>query len=149
MQFLIKKVKVFLSDVILKDQTRRKMLKNSYFLEFCPFLHVFWCLQSINSSRNSHLHENNQSLIKKLTFFYMVVFYRRKMGENPQKLLFFVKKMFLFMINYVLKHEELLIPYCIYFFPIRLSTSKLRTKSCHRLPMGLSKIKQFFKTPTV
>ena len=92
MQFLIKKVKVFLSDVILKDQTRRKMLKNSYFLEFCPFLHVFWCLQNINSSRNSHLHENIQSLIKKLTFFYMVVFYRRKMGENPQKLLFFVKK---------------------------------------------------------
>ena len=40
MQFLTKKLKVFLSGVILNDKTGGKMLKNCYFSEFCSFLHV-------------------------------------------------------------------------------------------------------------
>ena len=134
MQLLIKKTKVFLSGVILKDKTGGKMLKNCYFSKFCQFCPS---LQSVKSLQSSRLHENIQSLIKKLTVFYMGLLYRRKMGENPQKSLFFAKKiLFLFMINYILKRDKLLIPHYVYFFSIKLGSSKLRTKSCDPLAMG-------------
>ena len=83
----------------------------------------------MSSLRSSRLHENIQS---------MGVLYRRKMEENPQKSLFFLggEKLFLFMINYILKREKLLIPHNVYFFSIKLGSSKLGTKSCHRLAMG-------------
>ena len=85
----------------------------------------------MSSLRSSRLHENIQS---------MGVLYRRKMEENPQKSLFFLGggggELFLFMINYILKCEKLLIPHNVYFFSIKLGSSKLGTKSCHRLAMG-------------
>ena len=46
----------------------------------------------MNSLQSSCLHENIQSLIKKLTFFCMGVLCRRKIEENSQKSLVFVKK---------------------------------------------------------
>ena len=76
---------------VRKYKTGGKMLKNCYFSKLCPFLHVLWCLQSMNSL-SSRLHENIQSLIKKLTFFYIGMLCRSKMGEIPQKSLFFVEK---------------------------------------------------------
>ena len=44
----------------------------------------------MKSLQSSRLHEDIQSLIKKLLFFFMGVLYRRKMGENLQKSLFFL-----------------------------------------------------------
>ena len=37
----------------------------------------------MNSLQSFRLHENIQSLIKKLTFFYMKVLCKIKIGENP------------------------------------------------------------------
>ena len=91
----------------------------------------------MKSLQSSCLHENIQSLIKKLTFFYMGLLYRRKIGETLQNHCFLQKKkLFLFMINYILKREKLLIPHYAYFFSIKLGSSKLKIKSCHPLAMG-------------
>ena len=62
---------------------------------------------------------------------------QKKNGGKPSEITVFCKKkLFLFMINYVLKGDKLLIPYNVYFFSIKLGSSKLRTKSYHRVAMG-------------
>ena len=97
MQSLIKKAKVFLSGVILKDKTGGKFLKIATFWNFVIFYMYYEVDKALRVYKvlvcmKTYIYKSIISLIKKLTFFYMGMLCRRKMGENPQKSLFFVKK---------------------------------------------------------
>ena len=83
----------------------------------------------MKSLQSSRLHENIQSLIKKNYHFSIWGCYtEEKWGETLKNHCFFCKKkLFFFMVSYVLKREKLLIPHYVYFFSIKYLPSSTST----------------------